>query len=110
MINEAIFLSNGTLFAKTYERVVHGGRGDYVELKGEQIIPKLFEKFNGRLFNEEQCNKDVDFYYYWLNPETDKDTKVYYQLRTVKYADYKIGYYYISPSLLKDFKDPECLF
>ena len=39
-----------------------------------------------------------------------KDIKIYYQLKTVKYADYKIGKYYISPEFILDFKDPEKLF
>lgn len=31
-------------------------------------------------------------------------------VKTVKYADYKVGYYYISPNELLNFKDPEELF
>lgn len=40
----------------------------------------------------------------------DPEIKVYYQLKTVKYADYKPGYYYVSVNEFKDFKDPEKLF
>jgi hypothetical protein len=50
------------------------------------------------------------FYYLWLHPINKSQYKVYYQLKTVKYADYKIGKYYISPEFIKDYKDPECLF
>lgn len=110
MFDEKVYLANGTLFANGFERIVHGGRGDYMELKREQIVPRLFQRFTNKPFDEETYNKSVDFYYYWLEPETDRNTKVYFQLKTVKYADYKIGYYYISPDLLKDYKDPECLF
>ena len=53
----------------------------------------------------------VDIYYtYQFNYTYDYETKVYYQMKTVKYADYKIGYFYVSPSLFLDFKDPDALF
>ena len=97
-----IYLKNGTLFATDYNRVVHGERGDYVEFEFEHIVPKLLTKFEGI--------PPDDIYYIWLYPETDENTKVYFQLRTVKYADYLIGKYYVSPYLFKDFKDPQQLF
>ena len=107
-MKENIYLkSNGTLFATGYNRIVHGERGDYVEFEKEHIIQKLYSLFNN--FKNESID-DLDIYYYWLYPESDKETKVYLQKKTVKYADYKIGKYYVSPYLLKDFKDPEQLF
>ena len=104
-MKENIYLkSNGTLFAIGYNRIVHGGRGDYVEFEKEHIVQKLYSLFNN------EPTEDLDIYYYWLYPESDRETKVYLQKKTVKYADYKIGKYYVSPYLLKDFKDPEQLF
>lgn len=103
-MKENIFLKNGTLFATGYNRIVHGERGDYVEFEKEYIVPKLVSKFGNK------PTDDLDIYYWWLVPETDKNTKVYLQKKTVKYADYKIGKYYVSPYLLKDFRDPEQLF
>lgn len=104
MVNEKLYLLDGSLFANCYNRVVHGGRGDYIELEKEHIVFSLVSKFNNDL------NVPIDKYYFWLYPEGKPEYKVYYQLKTVKYADYKIGKYYISPELLKDFKDPEMLF
>lgn len=43
-------------------------------------------------------------------PVVDPEVKVYYQLKPVKYADYKPAYYYVSVNEFKDFKDPEKLF
>lgn len=103
-MKENIFLKNGTLFATGYNRIVHGERGDYVEFEKDQIVPKLISKFGNK------PTDDLDIYYWWLIPTTDKNTKVYLQKKTVKYADYKIGKYYVSPHLLKNFKDPEQLF
>lgn len=104
MINNNIYLIDGTLFATGFNRVVHGGRGDYVEFEGSHIILPLISKFGN------DGTEDLDIYYWWLFPENHPEVKVYLQKKTVKYADYKIGKYYVSPSLFKDFKDPEKLF
>ena len=104
MVKQNIYLKNGTLFATGYNRIVHSGRGDYVEFEKEHIVPKLISKFGNK------PTDDLDIYYWWLHPETDENTKVYLQKKTVKYADYKIGKYYVSPYLFKDFQDPEQLF
>lgn len=104
MYEENVYLRNGTLFSNGFNRVVHGERGDYVEFEKEQIQQNLISKFGNDL------TEDNDYYYWWLYPETDIETKVYLQKRTVKYADYKIGKYYVSPKFFKNFKDPEQLF
>lgn len=104
-MNVNIYLKDGTLLAKSYRRIVHGERGDYVEFDKDDIIMPLLSKFNNDI------NKETnDFYYYWLYPINHPNVKIYLQQKTVKYADYIVGKYYISPYLLKDFKDPEQLF
>ena len=95
MINIPLYFLDGTHFSDGYERVVHGERGDYIELKKEQIIVPLKSHFKDS-FSEE-------FYYQWLEPVGRKE-KIYWQMKIVKYADYKIGYYYISPDLLMPFE------
>lgn len=97
------FAKDGMLFATGYERIVHGGRGDYMELTKSQIVVPLKSKFNHNLPLEVS---NEPFYYYWLEVP-GRDEKVYWQCRTVNYADYKIGYYYISPKLLKPFLGKE---
>lgn len=104
-MNQEIFLPDGTLFAKEFNRVVHGGRGDYVEFEEEHILLPLSSKFG----NDIQTD-DLDVYYWWMVPVGHPDIKVYLQKKTVKYADYKIGKYYVDPNLFKGFQDPEQLF
>lgn len=57
-----------------------------------------------------KLTENIDIYYWWLVPDIDNNVKVYLQRKTVKYADYKIGKYYVSPKFFKDFKDPEQIF
>jgi len=97
------FKKDGIKFAIGYERVVHGGRGDYIELIKEQIVIPLKSKF-GSLLPLKITNEW--FYYYWLEPH-GRNEKVYWQCNIVGYADYKVGYYYISPKLLIDFLNKE---
>jgi hypothetical protein len=98
-----LYFLDGTLFAKDYIRVVHGGRGDYVELNRDDITVEMVSKFNYKIPDKVS---DESFYYYWLVP-INRTEKIYWQVRTVKYADYKPGMYYISPELLLKFKEKE---
>lgn len=101
-----LYFLDKTLFAKGYERIVHGGRGDYVELRQDQIVVNLISKFGHHL---PEKISDEDFFYYWLIP-AGRSEKIYWQCRQVHYADYKIGYYYIHPDLLTKFTDNKELF
>ena len=101
MINQALYFLDGVQFSTGYERVIHGGRGVYVELTKELIVIPLTTRFNTKVPDEIIL---APYYYHWLIPEGRKE-KIYWQIRTVTYADYKIGYYYISPDLLMPFKE-----
>lgn len=102
-MNRNLYFKDGTLFANGYERVVHGGRGDYVELKKEQIQVQLESQFNQRVPN---YLSNEQFYYYWMKP-IGREEKVYWQCNPVLYADYKRNFYYISPNLLIPFENKE---
>lgn len=106
-MKQDIYLKDGTLLAHKFNRIVHGKRGDYVEFELCDVLLPLVSKFNNTI---DLNNPPEDIYYYWLYPKGKPDFKIYLQLKTVKYADYKIGKLYISPYLLNDFKDPETLF
>jgi len=83
-----------TVIARKYERVVIGQRGPYVEFSPNQILcDKLFIPKN-QLYRL----SDPKIYYIEFRTNDESNVKVYYQMRTVAYADYKIGYFYISPS------------
>ena len=56
MYTQDLYLRNNPdiLFAKEFTRVVHGGRGDYVEFTREQILPRLFYKFPSEIVYDEE--------------------------------------------------------
>ncbi len=87
--------SEGPLLANNYTRIVHGGRGSYVEIDPSQIIKSEVMIAPGEeyRFDESWRNK---VYYFWYVTKTG-NRKVYYQLKTVSYADYIIGMVYVSP-------------
>jgi len=75
------------LVARGYNRVVIGDRGPYIEFEINQII---FDNFN----------LIIDFshkYYTEYRSVCESNIKLYLQLLTVDYADYKVGKCYISP-------------
>jgi len=92
-----IYSKSGILLATDFVRIEHGGRGDYIEIKPSQIlqgnlyIPKNLE---WKLSNK--ARNTIDY----IEFRSIKDhIKVYYQVNTqyVDYANYRIGYFYISP-------------
>lgn len=88
-------LIDGRPFCKDYERVVVGDYGAYVEIKEGDVIQPLTvpEKQKWRYDVEYLKSKNINIKYHWLECG---DCKVYHQVATVKYADYKPGFYYVS--------------
>ena len=77
----------GLHIATGYERIVIGDRGAYVEFSPQQIV-------------RENLHKPVQRHVYFTEWRSNDESNVmvYDQRRVVKYADYKLGLYYISPS------------
>lgn len=116
------YLPNGTLLAKGYVRVVYGDHGPYIEFDKIHFKLKLLPRFGNKVDLENLPDLDNKFYYYWLFPYGDENTKVYLQIKPVSdlpnapkrndgkqssfnrdegYADYKRGMYYVDPYSLK---------
>lgn len=58
MIEQKLFLKNGFLFADGFERVVHGERGDYIELTKAQIKMILLSRFGNKNW-ETSTSEDI---------------------------------------------------
>lgn len=95
-----IRLNFGRTLSNGFTRIVHGGRGDYVEIHPDQIL-------RGVLYIPDDQQWRVHHpraYYIEYRTEGTDNVKVYLQKREVTYADYKIGMYYVSPVHLSDFE------
>lgn len=91
---QPLFTHKGTPICFGYDRIVVGDYGAFIEFSEEQILNEFVCK-KGEEFR--LTDKRYNCKYIWLTLDDDSDIKIYHQLKTVKYADYKVGKYYISP-------------
>jgi len=95
-----LYTKSGEQIANGYTRIVFGDRGPYIEFTREQMINSAMyiPKDMAWKMKPEHTSK---VYYFELRTNVD-DVKVYFQRKTVDYADYKVNYFYISPFDLYD--------
>lgn len=91
-----LYTRSGMLIATGYTRVVIGKRGPYIEFSDDQIL-----KENIQVPEKEKYRLDVDYVYYHEYRTKQDFVKLYFQRKTVDYADYRVGFWYISPFALK---------
>lgn len=82
------YTRSGALIAKGYMRVCIGARSPYIEFREDHIVKGVLE---------EQKDKKKAHYYFREYRTVPDHLFVYYQLHPVDYADYRVGFYYISP-------------
>lgn len=92
-----LFSPKGIPLAHGYTRVVIGDFGAYVEISPTQIIKENLIVKAGQEFRIGDPKYKDTVKYNWLTVENDEDVKIYYQKRTVAYADYKVDMIYIDP-------------
>ena len=98
-LNCKIFDNLKHLIAYGYSRVVVGDYGAYVEIPLDKMI------LDDIIVKPGQEYRFLDKYsaikYHWYCLKNNQDIKIYYQKRTVPYADYKPEMFYISPYQLQ---------
>jgi hypothetical protein len=81
----------GIIFLAGFSRVVIGSHGPYIEFnEGDCLIPLRVKEGEEWRQASEGSKK-----YHWLYPVGFQDVKVYHQVRTVDYASYVVGKYYV---------------
>lgn len=103
--NFGLYTLHNEMISIGYERVVFGKRGPYVELNKFQILEKKLYIPTEQLYRL----SDPKVFYIEFRSTDQSNTKVYYQLRNVAYADYKIGNFYISPFDLQKNTGEQCM-
>ncbi len=97
-LGQLICTNAGATIATGFIRIVHGGRGAYVEFAPAQMLPVALGKAEGqawRFFSHQA---------YYIEYRAPDGIKVYLQRRPVDYADYRPSFFYISPVSLRDFQ------
>lgn len=93
--SDKLYNFSGTLIANGYERIVIGDYGAFVEFNQEQANPEVYVTKSGEEYRTtERYSSTVK--YEWLTTKDYSDVKIYLQRRTVPYADYRPGYFYVS--------------
>jgi hypothetical protein len=97
--NETRFTTASGLYVATgYTRIVIGKRGPYIEFAPEHIMHDSLhipDDKKWKIAPSLQRRYDIDYIEWRTNDEAD--VKFYEQLKTVDYADYKVGMMYASP-------------
>lgn len=80
-----------------YTRIVVGDYGPFVEFTGEQAHTENFIIAPGQEYRllDERFSEHIK--YVWYTAKSRSGVKLYLQKRTVLYADYKPGMWYVSP-------------
>ena len=89
-----IYTESGEPVATSFTRLVVGERGAYLEFKKENIIIKNINMPTDQKWRPLSCRQNKAFY---IEYRTNQDNiKIYYQKKTVTYADYLIDHLYIA--------------
>lgn len=94
-ISQMLYADNGMLLTCGYTRIVVGDYGAYIEFTKNQSNDSTFMVKPGEEYriNDPRYSENVKYHWYTL---PNSDVKIYKQIRTVSYADYRPDLYYVS--------------
>jgi len=112
-LNIPIIGNNSTVFSTKsflpiaigYTRIVIGGRGPYIEFVKDHLIAENLHMPEDQKYRATDPWKQKVFYLEYRTNDVS-NVKIYYQLKLVNYADYKLSMFYISPFDLIAFGRP----
>ena len=93
---EPLYTLQGTLIATSYDRIVVGDYGAYIEFSAKHIPKHSLVVPADQKYRLRKPYIDT-VKYLWFTTKDCSNCKIYGQLRGVTYADYKPGKFYISP-------------
>ena len=96
-----IYTKNGIVVATGFERVVSSEMGTYMEFTKDQMVFSHIKIPQSTMWRKSKDWKDKVYY---IEYRTQDGIMVYLQKRLVKYADYKIDYFYIAVNDLEEVK------
>lgn len=87
----------GTLICNGYSRIVVGDYGAFVEYSPHQAKIRQYKVKPGEEYRLNSSESSRNIKYYWYTTKDSSNIKIYHQQRTVPYANYKPGFFYVSP-------------
>ena len=95
--NTCLYTKLGMCICTSYDRIVIGDYGAFIEYTKEQAITDNYIIKPGQEYRiyDKKYSKHVK--YHWYTTKDDSNIKIYWQRKTVKYADYLRNRYYVSP-------------
>lgn len=96
-----IYSKKETLISIGYNRIVIGDYGAFIEFDKNQVVYENIQIKKGEEYRiyDDHYNKNVK--YIWYTAKDDSNIKIYYQQKTVSYADYIPNVFYVSPYEIK---------
>lgn len=91
----------GNLICNGYERIVIGDYGAFIEFSEKQAARENFMIAPGQEYRVQEERFAMHIKYVWLTTKQGRRIKIYHQKKTVPYADYRVGMYYVSPFEVK---------
>lgn len=91
----------GNLLCTGYTRIVIGDYSAFIEFSELQAAKENFIIAPGQEYRVHDKRFAEHIKYVWLTTKQGRKVKIYHQKKTVPYADYKIGMYYVSPFEIK---------
>lgn len=92
-----LYSLDGTKLCTGYTRIVIGDYGAFVEISPDQICQQTIHCKPGQEFRANDPRFSENVKYLWMTAKDHSDCKIYLQKKSVNYADYIPGMYYISP-------------
>lgn len=88
-----LYNKEGTKICHKYDRIVIGDYGAFVEFSNEEAC---FINYIIEMGEEYRLDGIYNVKYHWYTTIDNTHIKLYYQVGTVSYADYKVGKWYVS--------------
>lgn len=105
--HKALYTLNGSLLCSSYERVVVGDYGAFVEFGPAQASENTFVVAPGQEYRIKDPRYSKNIKYEWYTVNDGSNVKIYKQKRRVTYADYLPGMYYVSVHEVKEGNNSE---
>lgn len=86
----------GTVIARSYSRIVIGDYGAFVEIPEADMIQDVLMVEPGQEYRMNDIRYSSRIKYWWFTCVDGSGIKIYFQVRTVLYADYKVNCFYVS--------------